>query len=689
MLFRHFLLIIFLFSLLSQSKSQVYTDSPYSARQSFGIYAGAGLNLHFADYGQLPGIDDCCQQWGNGSGLNINTGLFYSLPLGEKLELMLGAKYSILNGSFSEDENRFMPLVNASNGTVDETQGTFVYEQDASISSIAGNLGLTFRLTNQFRIGAGLRAGMLQSASTVTERLTEPRGLVYQNPDGTPGTRTRNLLDNEELEGASTLDLAIETFVSYDLPISSSYEWFLVPMVGFNYGISPVNENLDWSISTLNGGIGIRYAPRDEMPPAKPFTPPPPPPPPPLPAPPPPPVVPNLDAQIIAVSVDENGNESSISTIKVEENYQIRTHPLLNFVFFDEGSPLIPEKYEEVTEAEKLSYSFKELIDVNTMGVYYNILNIVGKRMEFYPQATLTLIGCHSDEAKEESTLNLSRDRAQAVKNYLTQDWGIDASRIRTQSRDLPSLPSNIDTDDGDEENRRVEMIANLPQIFEPMIIKDTIRTSNPPYIRFKPVVNAEVGVKSWKIITSQDGVDLKTFEGAGDVPKEINWLAYQEDEQEFIPVLERPLGYRMEVIDNDGKQWTSKIQTLPVEQLTIKNKIFEGIEDKIFNKFSMIGFPFNSAEIEGRNKSMLDNAMRAIEEDSEVFVYGYSDRIGEEDLNLRLSKRRADAVGKALNLKASNIKAFGESRLLYDNSTPEGRFYSRTVVIDVITTIE
>ncbi|MER3328640.1 MAG: OmpA family protein, partial [Candidatus Kapaibacterium sp.] len=157
----------------------------------------------------------------------------------------------------------------------------------------------------------------------------------------------------------------------------------------------------------------------------------------------------------------------------------------------------------------KENFSFKQLFDLKTMEVYYEILNIVGKRMQFYPQAKIELVGCNSDQGLEKDKIGLSRDRAETVKKYLVDEWGIDPTRITVNSQNLPDNPSNVNEPDGIVENRRVEMNANIPQIFEPMNIKDTLRTSNPPHIRFKPVVNSAVGSNRWKIITYQNGKEL------------------------------------------------------------------------------------------------------------------------------------------------------------------------------------
>jgi outer membrane protein OmpA-like peptidoglycan-associated protein len=78
-----------------------------------------------------------------------------------------------------------------------------------------------------------------------------------------------------------------------------------------------------------------------------------------------------------------------------------------------------------------------------------------------------------------------------------------------------------------------------------------------------------------------------------------------------------------------------------------------------------------------------------SIKTDSKVIVTGYSDIIGNEDYNLKLSERRAKETGKALGAENIEIQALGNSKLLYDNSLPEGRFYSRTVEIVIETPVK
>jgi OOP family OmpA-OmpF porin len=71
----------------------------------------------------------------------------------------------------------------------------------------------------------------------------------------------------------------------------------------------------------------------------------------------------------------------------------------------------------------------------------------------------------------------------------------------------------------------------------------------------------------------------------------------------------------------------------------------------------------------------------------STVTVNGYTDVIGSEEYNQKLSQERADAVTAALqahlgeetDVRTESI-GHGEVSPQYSNDTPEGRFYNRTV---------
>lgn len=661
-----------------------YLQGPWQTRFNYGIMGAFGLNWHSADFKGLEGVKSCCPGYESGTGLNFGGSIFVNFPISDNLELSTRLGYTDLSGVLSREEST---TILGSNGA--SAAGLFEHSIDAQLASVNLQVLASFRLTDEMRLSAGLRLGTLMTKTFIQkEQLLEPSNGVFTDALGNNLGRIRNQA-NGEIPNAAGIESALLFGGSYDLPMNAAHTLFLVPEVMVGYNVTSFISNYGWNAMTVNGGIGLRFAPRDIRPAKVKLPPPPPPPPPPLPPPPPPPVVPSLNATVVALSLDENNQEKPVSTIKVEEFLMNRTHPILPYIFFDDNSSSISNRYTRLTQKDKDEFSFKNFYKVKTMEVYYNVLNILGKRLQFYPQGNITLVGCNTDMDEERGNKALSQRRSEVVKDFLVREWGIDPRRITIEYRNLPEIPSNMKEQDGIEENRRVEMIANIPQLLEPVNVKDTLRISNPPRFRFKPQIFSNIGVKEWKVVTSQMDKDLKVFSGTGNPPTQIDWDVTQENEQEFVPRLDKPLQYRLVVVDNDNKVLESPKQTLPVQQLTIEKKIDEVMEDKEINKYAIIGFSFNKSELSGGNIEIAAGAKKSLRKSSTVLIKGFSDRIGNNDLNKKLATERAYSVADYLGVDRKNVRAVGEDILLYDNNLPEGRFYSRTVTIDIETPIE
>ena len=107
-------------------------------------------------------------------------------------------------------------------------------------------------------------------------------------------------------------------------------------------------------------------------------------------------------------------------------------------------------------------------------------------------------------------------------------------------------------------------------------------------------------------------------------------------------------------------------------------------INDKLYPKVEVY-FTRNNYEDKGTVVDFVKNRLTA---NANVFIYGYTDRMGEEKVNKRISEQRAKAVASRLKIPKSTYAGIGESQLLYNNDTPEGRFYCRTVTITIETPI-
>ncbi len=653
---------------------QKYAEEPWQSRLSFGANAGVSFNRHSAGFRNLPGIPSCCPRYENGSGIGPMAGLFLAFPLTETIELHIGGDYADRSGVLSAIEPVYVSGPDG-NGF----PGEFEHTVDASLSTIGGLAMANFRVGNSVRIGGGLRVATIMTKSfEQREEIISPSFGVFEDT----GTRIRNQYSGD-IPDASALDISLVAMVSFDLPLDAAYEWFLVPQAGIQYSLTPVSSALDWNTISLTAGAGIRYAPREIIPPA---APPMAPPRPGLPSTPPPPAL-AVDVDVYHLTNDNQRGE--VSELRVEEFLTRKTTPILNYVFFEENTAEIPPRYELFENPEKTrDFSTDKLYNQNSIQIYHNVLNIIGRRLKDNPTATINITGCNAGEAEQNNT-ELSRSRAENVADYLAGVWGIDRSRMQIAARNLPQAPSNPNSPEGREENRRVEISSGAPAIFDPLEITDTTRVFNPPQFGFAPEVESEIGVNNWELHAIYDNDTLRTFSGSGTPPENILWKLDEEFARQLRGGLTQPISYRLAVEDHAAQAMQSPEKSVSVRNLTISNKVRERIGSKEIDKFSLILFGFDQASLGPENRRIVEKARKRIETNSTVKIYGYSDSIGDEEYNERLSRSRALSTARQLGLDASAAEAIGESKLLFDNELPEGRMYCRTVVIEIITPVE
>ncbi|MEO5348661.1 MAG: OmpA family protein [Magnetococcus sp. YQC-3] len=104
------------------------------------------------------------------------------------------------------------------------------------------------------------------------------------------------------------------------------------------------------------------------------------------------------------------------------------------------------------------------------------------------------------------------------------------------------------------------------------------------------------------------------------------------------------------------------------------------------------LNFRFNSAKIEGKSKSSLQETATVLKQNPEVKVeiQGHTDNIGTPAYNQKLSQRRANAVMKSLVKKGikkqrMTAKGYGLEKPIASNATKEGRAENRRVELRVV----
>ncbi len=400
-----------------------------------------------------------------------------------------------------------------------------------------------------------------------------------------------------------------------------------------------------------------------------------------------------ISSQLTAFSVypTDFGNEVKPNpAIKIEEMISTRLQPILNYVFFDENSSVIPSRYKKPTQKKPKSFNLDDMHDMPTLKTYYNILNIIGKRMQEIPTANITITGCNSNIGLEKNNLALSEQRAKAVYNYLNDIWDIPEGRMKIQIRNLPEQASsaktapNQDNIDGAAENRRVEIESDNYEILKPLLTYGKRYKIEPPALYLKAKVNSEIPVESWNIKYISNGVMIDSMGVTNSSPDSIFW----DVESRKVLVSEtrpRRLNVAFGAVNQKGQK-TFAETAVPVE--IISKSEGEG-KDTTYDEYSLILFDFASDKIGESNQKIIDIIKQRVNPGATVSIVGHTDRVGSEKANQKLSEKRAKASEKALSFEKENFNVIatgsGESDLLYFNDLPEGRFYCRTVKIDVV----
>ncbi len=468
--------------------------------------------------------------------------------------------------------------------------------------------------------------------------------------------------------------VSMQIGAGYDIPLNSEEkrtQYVISPFVAFKpyFGQSPRSIE-SWNITTLTVGAAFKFGikPKNGTDQA------------------------TVKPGEVNFSVDSPDNDPTVRNMR-------ETFPLRNYIFFDLGSTEIPNRYVllkksevkdfkedqlEVSKPKKLSGRSKR-----QMVAYYNVLNILGDRMQKNPSTTIQLSG------SSEQGIEDGKAMAESVKKYLTDVFAIDASRITTEGRNKPENPSmhesaKYELDLLREADRRVTVESSSPVLLEEFVSGPTSQSAKTPnaqkspeesYVSFDTQYDSDV-ISSWSL-------DLTDEQG-----KVQHYGPYKQANVK-IPG-ETILGDRTEgdytvvmTAQNKNGETVTKQDKIHVTRWT-QPKNEEG------TRYSVI-FEFNEAKVTPAYEKYLTEVVAPqIKQGGTVIIHGYTDPIGDEAHNQKLSEERAADVSKILEkavLKAGQknvrfkVSASGEDedQSPFENKFPEERFYNRTVVIDII----
>lgn len=715
-----FLVLIFS-SLFAYSKDDGRRDY-----NSYGFFTGLNYNMYSSDFSTLPGVPCCSPLFDDAYGVGISIGLLADFQTNNILAYsgfdfrlsfdMLDAEYNILEpkaGNVIKQE--LIDLNDPSKTPVDDVAINHNLLVGLSIISLEP----TFRYSPIYDLNLhlGFKFGIPVSSSyNQSSTIQSPDYIRFKE-----GGFKRNVASGAEIPGINGFQSSLVLGAGYEFPLSKKL--YIVPEIRYFLALNNVNVDT-WKANHLRFDVAFKYYPikvieksiiidtvttRDTT------------------------VVYDPDlidpiTNLVDIDIKETKDETEdrifitkninekyetflpekitiaaaikgqiedVKQIVIEEFEMEEGFPLLPYVFFQEGKGQLTDSYQKLltkdntaNNSDMVSSFNEDSLDWNTLRIHNNLLNIIGSRMLSNPSTNITVTGTNSNNGVEQNNITLSEERANSVRDYLLNEWGIAPDRISSKSRNLPSVPGNPETADGSQENQRAEITSDSYELMKPVFLKDIVKVSNPPTINFKPEVSStnKRSEIDYNLEIKQGNNILRNVSNTEIGTGGYTWDILEEPQ----PLFEEPIEITLNAKDQYGNN-ASDLKTTQVQQLTIKKKRYELKDDNRIEKFALIVFDFDKATLSDRHKKVLDDIKTRIDSNSQITIEGYTDRIGTADYNKQLALKRAEEVKNYINADESKVtvKAIGQDQLLYDNDLPQGRNYSRTVLVKIITPIK
>jgi outer membrane protein OmpA-like peptidoglycan-associated protein len=375
-------------------------------------------------------------------------------------------------------------------------------------------------------------------------------------------------------------------------------------------------------------------------------------------------------------------------SLTIEEIKTIDSSPMLGHIYFDEGSSEISPQYVRFAgPGETTGFDPQKLR--GTLEKYYQVLNIVGKRLTDNPQAQITLVGCNANTGKEKGKKTLSAQRAEAVRDYLQEVWNIAPGRMAIEARNLPEMPSASRLKEGQEENRRVEIRSTDPAILSPIPSIYLQAQIDTPALTVRPNAITPRDIARWRITAANAGGNLTELTGEGAPASEVQVPLPTKDLQAIGAGGD--IAVTMELQDNKEHSVVFSPEPVKVNYIQTSQRLAQKQEQKVQEKYALILFAFDKDTIDARNQAIVNQVAARIQElpQATVEIVGHTDNIGKDAYNIKLSERRALAVYKLLVAATGEAAreriryaGVGPDTPLYDNLSPEARAFNRTVTI-------
>jgi len=332
-----------------------------------------------------------------------------------------------------------------------------------------------------YRLGIWLQY-RLAATFVQQERLLDQDGITFSD-----GTRSHLVAAGETLGGGR---LRYGPTVSGALRLPFADGLTLIPHLDLRLDLPALLNNMGARSLRIGGGAALLLEPRGLAPVAP---------------------VPVIDSPAIAIPVPArrhlsasialhgNGDDTaraSVAVIRSREILHRRMMPFLPRIFFDPDSAGIPDRYARLSSAGTDSFSDRSLARMEPVELYHQMLNLLGSRLRSEPSATITLI---------HPAGGMMEERADRVRGYLQDVWGIDRRRIRSE------IARGEKPDPADAPELTVGLQGPVGGPVESVWI---VRELQAPSLGITQRIDAEAGLRAWRLRLTQGSRELAAYAG-------------------------------------------------------------------------------------------------------------------------------------------------------------------------------
>ena len=403
-------------------------------RAKYGIFTTFNVNHHSVDFKKLPDCPSCSPGYDVGDGSGFTFGALYEYPIKSWLSAGLRAEYFNYSADLKKDELKYQ----SNNGAI--SQVSIEHSIEAKLASIGISPNVSMKLYNALNFNIGAHIGyVVKKSYSQYERLSSGTYLDSNGID--THSNERNILSGD-IPQSKNINFSGFAGLSYDIIFGKNVDLIFSPMVEFSYNFIPVAKNYEvnkWDVNSIKGGIALKYSPKfvpekidkyeykstidtirviadnvntaeirtgaarktnsvaedekfriitentirtDTL------------------------LIPKkykLSGDLAVLGVEADGTEVVNPTFTITEYISNKTQVIINNIFFDENSAKLPNKYIQISSESAKTFAIGSLYNLETMPTYYQILNIIGKRLQDNEKAKITIIGCNSDFGAEKA----------------------------------------------------------------------------------------------------------------------------------------------------------------------------------------------------------------------------------------------------------------------------------------------